>query len=344
MEITPSKRARIDFTTLSPTGNPAPPQAPASLLGEPTLDELSPTAYARRLITDTIASLPKQVRSITEKKATAHLSLLVKLSEKKTLIKKMESDKEFVPRSARVAFKLNGSKKAEGKSEFDVLQSLTQDLVEKFQADVTGLIKESIKIEVLVHQAEIQESLAWSIGFLVNMALTKNQGVDTTNAHAAVNFLVKLHAPAVLKYSGLTLDTFNALYKETYKLETFPPDTADVIDRWDLTRPVKCLITALFVAPFEYHQTRNKDVATAMALKQLCLETSTMEKTDEAMADIDQERAVGPEKLQELIDKKVAEKTKKLQNDLHKLKQSLTKKQPGSAKNVSQRGPSSASK
>jgi hypothetical protein len=122
----------------------------------------------------------------------------------------------------------------------------------------------------------------------------------------------------------------------------YPPNTDDALESWTLTRPCKSFITTLFVAPYEYHQTRTKDVATAQALKQLCIETSTMEKTDEAMADIDRERAVGPEKLQELIDKKVAEKTKGIQKEMRDLRQAINK--PGLAKNSQKRGPPSALK
>jgi hypothetical protein len=335
MVITPAKRSRVDFVTNQSAG------ASKATTREWPTEDLNPSAFARRLITDTTVSLPPQVQSIVEKKATSHLSLLVKHAEQAKLFSKMDIDKTFIPRSARIEFKLNGTKKAEATDEFICIKSETEDIVEKFKQDIAQMIKVSISIEMKITAAEIKESLVKNIGFLVSMAITK-QNDTTTNVHAAVSFLTHSGYEALFKHSGLTLETFNSLYKKANKLDEYPPASNDALESWNPASACKSYICGLFVSPIEYHTQRSRDIATALALKQLCTESDTMDKSDAAMAEVDKEQAVGPEKLQELINKQVAEKTKDIMKELLRLKQ---KPNRPDAKNSKGRGtPSTSSK
>lgn len=111
-----SKRTRIDATA----------QATAS---SATSKPKSPMAHADKHIEEHVASLLPNIATILEKLSKDHLRLRAKANNKSKQINKMTTDEEYIPRSARVAFKLTGSKMVAESPEYIALQTETNEAI-----------------------------------------------------------------------------------------------------------------------------------------------------------------------------------------------------------------------
>ena len=149
---TRSKRTRID-----PTANPIPSTEHA------TQQPKAPKALAIAFVKSHAASLQPQVASILEQLGISHLNLLSKKYNKDTQIQKMEQNKEFLPRSARIDFTLNVSEKATSSAQFQQLVADTETKTQEFCFFLKKQIIAATKIESQILLDEIQDQFIESL-------------------------------------------------------------------------------------------------------------------------------------------------------------------------------------
>ena len=180
----------------------------------------SPLACAHESLQEYITSLPPSTASILLRLARNHLQLRARLHNKQTQIEKMTNDAAFLPRSARVYFKLSGSKSAEQEAEFQTLQTETALLVDKFQRDLKEKITKATKIETKLLLTQLNEDLAVSLRVATKaLLLTFESSADPDRILANIldNF-----STTFLTYLETNKETFQTLYKTRHSLLVFP--------------------------------------------------------------------------------------------------------------------------
>ena len=180
----------------------------------------SPLACAQESLQAYVTSLPPSTASILLRLARSHLHLRARLHNKKAQIEKMTNDATFLPHSARVSFKLSGSKQAEQETEFQTLQTETATLVDKFQRDLKTKIKKATEIEKKLLLAQLNDDLATALRVATKaLLLTFDSTADADRILANIldNFSVTF-----LSFLESDKETFQALYKTRHSLFVFP--------------------------------------------------------------------------------------------------------------------------
>jgi hypothetical protein len=107
-----------------------------------------PMVLAEAKVRSFVASLHSELASIIEKLAKEHLTLLSKLHIKKNMLKKLEDNEDFIPRSARIEFRLTGSKRTELSAEFIALQEETTIMVQTYRKALREQVIKSLRIDI----------------------------------------------------------------------------------------------------------------------------------------------------------------------------------------------------
>jgi hypothetical protein len=189
----PNKRVRIDTTATN--GGPS----------------KSPMAHANTHISDHVASLQPQIATILSRLAKQHILLLSKLHHRIKQVEKMESDAEFIPRSARVNFVLNLSKTAEQDAEFPALRDECTRIVEETQKSLKKQIIAATNIEIKILKHDIQKDLATAIHIAVKAFLLA-AGNTTIPSEKMGSTLLDRYHEILLSHCYCDLAAFRPIY------------------------------------------------------------------------------------------------------------------------------------
>ena len=213
----PNKRVRFDATSAhAPNGDPL------------TATASTPKAIADSFITNHVVSLQPQLASILEKLGLQHLDLLHVFHNKKSQLTRMESNEEFIPRSARIEFKFHMSKNAEERPEFLALQEETDSHIATFRIFLRGQIIKATKIESMTIVENINIGFVKAIrvcteAFLIGDDTPLVDQDITHNTHALVSTIMDTYHTILLKHTTFqSLAEFCDLYKRIHNLQTFP--------------------------------------------------------------------------------------------------------------------------
>ena len=203
-----SKRTRIDPTVRILQTEQAPPEPKA------------PKALAIAFVKSHSASLQPQVGSILERLGTQHLNLLSKRHQKTVQITKMEQNKDFIPRSARIEFSFHMTKEAMESPDFQTLQTNTEAKIQEFRHFLKRQIIDATKLEetVLLHQ--IQDDFIHALRHVIHTFLTANSvPITPTNIQATIKTIIS--DQLLFKHCKLTPETF------VQRANTILPDLFD---------------------------------------------------------------------------------------------------------------------
>ena len=203
-----SKRTRIDPTVRILQTEQAPPEPKA------------PKALAIAFVKSHSASLQPQVGSILERLGTQHLNLLSKHHQKTVQITKMEQNKDFIPRSARIEFSFHMTKEAMESPDFQTLQTNTEAKIQEFRHFLKRQIIDATKLEetVLLHQ--IQDDFIHALRHVIHTFLTANSvPITPTNLQATIKTIIS--DQLLFKHCKLTPETF------VQRANTILPDLFD---------------------------------------------------------------------------------------------------------------------
>jgi hypothetical protein len=190
----PNKRVRIDSTAIN---------------GGPTK---SPMAHATSHISDHVASLQPQIATILSRLAKQHLVLLSKLHHRMKQVEKMESDADFIPRSARVTFVLNLSKTAEQDAEFPALRDECTRIVNETQENLKKQIIAATHIEIRILKTDVQKDLAAAIHIAVKAFLLAEDNATIIPPEKMGSTLLDRYHESLLSHCYCELATFRPIY------------------------------------------------------------------------------------------------------------------------------------
>ena len=85
------------------------------------------------LIRGSLASLPADLKEIHEKTSFGYIKILLKFNGKESMLKNLNGIDSQIPSSARLKFKIKGSKNASTTEEFKQLEIETERIVEEMR-------------------------------------------------------------------------------------------------------------------------------------------------------------------------------------------------------------------
>jgi hypothetical protein len=355
----PNKRVRIDTTANK--GGPS----------------KSPMAHATAHILDHVASLQPQIATILSRLAKQHLLLLSKLYHRMKQVEKMESDADFIPRSARVNFVLNLSKTAEQDAEFPALRDECLRIVEETQKSLKNQIIAATKIEIKILKLELQKDLAGAVHIAIKaFLLAEDKDTEIPPEKMGSTLLDRYHE-TLLSHAHCLLADFCPIYCTQNGITDLPnpydvPDNArrfanratqnDVSDSIYLpqmqdTEPpappiappvrsatedsiasnLKRTLESVFIRTWDIYLGHSKANAVNSALKKLSIEHFDSKATESAAMEIDMEPPATRTQLDSLIQDSVTKQTKKLQREMTTIRAELSKTKSKPSKNL-QRG------
>ena len=204
-----NKRVRITsdppLSNTEPT-RPSPIEAPKKLL-------LS-------FIRGHLASLPPSLQPILETSSITHSNLLIKAWNKNKQIERMMTDKEYIPKSCRIEFKLSMSKEATKNSAYEDLKNETDNLIAGMRTSLKNQVIKAARIELVTLHTALITDLATSIRLIVDSFYTTR--VDGITVDQVTAKMVYKHHADLFTHLECSLDIFKDIYVSTHKLTGFP--------------------------------------------------------------------------------------------------------------------------
>ena len=336
----PVKRARIDDSD-----NVEPGTSPME----------SSTKFLDRYCSE---SLPLTIAPLFCQTAKTYLITLVKIFHKKNQTLKFQDDQDYIPRSVKINFTLNGLDETMKCQQFLDLQSETSTLITAFQKEIKNKIEEVIKMDTLTLQSTCQSILAKQLHLMSNTHLTLNE--SNANVHQVVSTLLTRHGLTLLEPLDTTIQDFKTLYKTTHGLTTLPNPEGQAQPRSNLRmttvsatasrhfasstpnettavitttedpvvptadsidyRRLYTLFENLFVIPWKTYKSQFKSNQMSLKLKKIVESSATTDATVAASMELDTEPSLEPKKIMELIRSETLKNTKQISKQLESLK------------------------
>jgi hypothetical protein len=318
------------MTTEPATGEPTKKRVRFDETPEPVAT--TPSSAARDFLSSSLLSLPKSIRTIAQRHGTKFNKLLSQIQQR-TLTKVTFASDDFIPRSAKLQFSLTASPKVMESPEFKTLADETVNLLATFQKELKNKISSTVDLEIKDLKNEVDRNLCIAVHDLAVVCLVNNNPKDLQPPARKLTLLIleKQHS-TLLQHTSMTVNTVFVKYKEfledpsevyTFGSISEAEKAALAVPLVDLTK----LCNILFVEGWNkrmavFHE-RQKELALQKAATLILLD----KPTSEAAMILDTEQTVDMKTLGELIDRKVAEKTKSLTTTIGRLQQE-TRRQP----------------
>lgn len=332
----PLKRVRTDSTAKAPSDKAK-----------------SPMAVARDSITETVASLQPELATVLSRLAVETLVALHRHTAKKTQEERFTANVEWIPKSARNSFGLQGSKLVEQDEEYLQLVSRSKTLVEDFRKGARECVYETTKLEVKKLEQAMSDTFARNLRMAIKACLTCTSSKDArkVDLDKFSHTFLRVYGTKLIVHLGGTLDTFLATFKRVHTLSalpepfltSLPTDNAPGLRAVDgsITLPPSWLLELLpvlwrtfeqlFVTPFSKYLDTVQRAKAKLELQKLNEEFFGQKLTDDTAMAVDSEAPVDPKVMKKLIAEEVASKTKELTAQVASLKKALYDK----SKNVS---------
>ena len=191
-----NKRVRIEAPTSAPNVSPS--------LQHGSLNQ-SPKGLALSLVRTFTVTLRRHLSPIVQKCGESNLDLLHNLITKMNQFRKMDDDKEFIPRSARlVNFDFRVTKKVENNPEFLVIKADTNSIVQEFKLALKLKIMHTLQLECRMLREELYENLCINLHLMVTAQLISDQ--SSLDPHIVISTLLHYHFIEMFDYTDLTLE------------------------------------------------------------------------------------------------------------------------------------------
>jgi hypothetical protein len=139
----------------------------------------------------------------------------------------MESDPDFIPRSARMEFVFHLSKQAKETMEFSSLLQETETILSEVRQQLKKKILAATKIEIKICMSTITEAMAKAFRLAVQAFVIVEQNKDV-DIDTLTRKIVSMHSATLLKHAGCTGPEFDILYLKLNK--EADDDDVEVVD------------------------------------------------------------------------------------------------------------------
>jgi hypothetical protein len=301
-----------------------------------------PTTAAKAFLSTALVSLPDSVKSFVTPLATKYNRLKSRERQQRTTLAKF-SDDTYIPRSARINFELKCSESVSESNEFKTLSTTIATSVTAFQLELKAAMNATVELEIQTTQFDQSQVFfqtihrLGSILYLANHPATKPESVP---GHALARFLIEKQRGSLYKHLPLTPASVYPHYEKfaedgvTYNIGDTPENLtapfAAILER--LNPAIEAIFVTSWDKQVEYYNERAQQEAIETQIRLFTVGTAT-----EATAmQIDTEPTADATTIKDLVATSVAQKTKKLEKELAKLKQQLARPSTtsNSAKNV----------
>lgn len=318
-----AKRTRIDASARSPSTTAS-----------------SPMAIARQAIDSSVESLHPEIAIILSRLGLELLLIHHKRFSKTRRVAEFDNDEDYIPISARCNFTLKCSKLVEQDEEYLNLVSDTAIVVKDFQKALRSKILETTKLEVKHLQKLAIDTFAKNLHVAVKAVSLLEPNFTEADVGKIVNTLIELYGPQLFSNLDITTDGFRATYRRVHSLPSLPAPFLTELPEITLTgnsQPTNLppraqleffpklwrIVESIFISPFNLYIATVSRNDESLKLKELKEEHFGKEKTESSAMEVDQEPPADPELLKDLIAKGVDKATKKLTNEIAKLKTQL---------------------
>lgn len=311
------KRARIDPSVADPN----------------TKKHTSPLSAAKEHIGCHIGSLHDGIADLLLTRGIDYIDIMHKIFNKQKNIKRMEDDEDYIPHSARVAFKLTVIKDAEEMDEFKALEKRNDTFKETVQKQLKKHIIECAKIEKQCLRLKLNADYCETIHQVVSIFHTA-QGVNETLTHPTALKLITDHSIAVLKHIDLNSDDFKALYIKTMAVAEMTDEQLEVDN--PKIGEIKRVIQSVFPASVDCYLKQSRDNELALTIKKQAKTALLEKKTEDASKLVDGEMPADRQLLNELIQIEAEKLSRKIikneiANQLRKANQNSSRGPPRGA-------------
>ena len=266
-----------------------------------------------------LESLREEAKLPLAKSSKSYLRNLCALHGKVSTLNKMNEDKDFIPRSARLKFSIKSDTKTSALEEFKALKEETDLIVQETKTKLREKIVDTLSIETSNRSNLLADSIINGLHLCTQIALAekgkpaKLATKATRDAYATLAQSIEETTPV----SGTALD--NKLS------QLFPPDgITDAIPATAATR-ISELFTALFVVPVRKWNEAHNEKQIRDRLQQINANL-VKEATNNTVVAMETEESVSQEKIAQLIKQAVTKETAALKKEVERLKSG--KKQP----------------
>ena len=200
------------------------PQGPSPTTASTTAQQ-APKTLAIAFLKANTASLHPTIATILERLGTDLVVLLSKCNNKQLQVERMESDLDFIPRSARMEFVFHLSKQAKETMEFSSLLQETETLLSACRLQLKNKVLAATKIEIKIGMSNIIEAMAKAFRLAVQAFMIFEQTKDV-DIDILTRKIVSMHADTLLKHAGCTGPEFDLIFLKLNK----EADDDEVID------------------------------------------------------------------------------------------------------------------
>ena len=209
---------------------------------------------------------------------------------------------------------------AESNEGYIRLREETECLVATFQSELKKKIVSVADLEVKLIQAQIREDLAKTL-LVCTKALLICDAL-TADPHQIVNTIIEEYHSLLLEPFAITAADFRSLYKLTHGLAVLPTPIPMLIQNptsrdgpqiptavYQTFVKIYKVIENVFLSPWEKYKSTQTRLDISTALKNLRVDHLVPPATEAATMLIDEEPAVAPPQLRDIIDTQVNKKT-----------------------------------
>jgi hypothetical protein len=310
----------------------------------------APTIAARDFAKAAVASHPEAIQRIATQLSKTFIALRVQHDQKLTMSEKLNNNAEFIPRSAKVSFKLTGPASVMEEQEFKTLAASMDEKTQAYQKECKNAIHSVAKLVLAQHKIEIQQHFKKALLQLSSLCLLQQAPLSDPPVKKFAWDVVSDLDPNIFSMTFVTCQRLkNELKKEiddddatTMADDVNVQITDDEKTLFQKTKPtLKPILSHIFAGAWSRYLEVFTANETTKALDKQAKEFLVTEATAAAATNLDTEPSLAPSRIRELISEGIKSKTSKLQAELQKLKQSANRNP--SAKN-SNRGAEPSSK
>jgi hypothetical protein len=334
---TAPKRARIDPALKTPsqgTEKAHRPVAPRSLA----------TSFAK----GHVATLHPQVSPIIFSLFEEYIALKVQIFHKMQQAKKMETNIEFFPRSARIDFTLHLSDEAQATDEYTTLIAETTKEIDAFKVQLKTRIIQATHLELYILRKKVIDLTTKALRITSKaLLITKDPASDThptdqTARHAIQALRPSFLAATYFESNNSIIATYNKQHKTTLA-DIAPPatpiDNADSIVLNDATlrqqigadgpapntvsSHVASTLTAIFVTAWDQYLDQTQRNTVSLKLQQFSVQALDEPATNNAMDVVQNEPNVDPKVVSDMIHAEVSKQTRQLNSTITQLRNKL---------------------
>jgi hypothetical protein len=207
------------FVTIINAGTATVPATRSVTIQEPVTHLPAPLKAYQDHIQSVTSKLLPGLATLLKETSTENLASSHRLSLKERNVARMEADDEYVPVSARVAFKLQAWKEAEESTEFTTITTETNTIVKAFQLNLKDQIIKNIKLERDVLRVKIRQELCESLFSVVELYL-EALGSEPQFTHEILLAILQANGTSLLRHVPGTVQDFTILYRTVHNVPT----------------------------------------------------------------------------------------------------------------------------